>query len=688
MKRATNRILVLLLAVFMVVSMIPMTATADTKATYNLWIGGTQVTDDNLSGPGWAFDPGSNTLTLTNVNIGGEGGIPVDSSSGVGIYAEGMDLTIKGTGEVKAKWGIYSKDGTLTLVGKDAAVELSTDLTVTGTEADAIYASGDINITNSKLLLTSSGGSGVYAYEGAITIKGSEISTTDFSYCGIYALLSIAISDKSKINLDMIEDGYGEYGIYADAGEVSIENSKVDIGACDDWGIYAYQDYDEDDVAISINNSQVTTGGDEAGIYAYYDDIVLSENNTIEVTDSEYPIWVYYGNVDIKNSKVTAVGESSAYGICAYYGTLTISGAKSLVEAEGYDYAVDGEEGLILTDVSIIKPEGGAVSPGGNTIYDAGGNVATYVLIQGNGYADIIRLAGKDRYVTAMEAANHLKEQQGIDKFNSVVLASGKNFPDALSASYLAYVKDGPILLVDTAVVGTITDYVNANLAEGGKVYIVGGKGAVPLEVDEKIAAVSGEESVVRLAGKDRFATNLLVLGEAGVEGKDMLVASGMGFADALSASAAKRPILLVGAMLTTAQKDYLTENNASLTGQFYVIGGTGAVSQDVYDAVSEYGTVERLKGSDRFTTSVAVANKFFPDSVETVVVANGVNFPDGLSGGPIAAYYDAPLILVTDGVKSHAVDFFAEKAAKKLVVVGGKGVVSDETAEIIAGLS
>lgn len=297
----------------------------------------------------------------------------------------------------------------------------------------------------------------------------------------------------------------------------------------------------------------------------------------------------------------------------------------------------------------------------------------------------ILRISGKNRAATAIEAANHLKEKNRIEKFDNVVIASGTGFADALSASYLAYKKDGPILLVDNSSISTVADFVNDNLASGGKVFIVGGKGAVPYDVDEKIIAANGAGSVVRLAGKNRYITNILVLDEAGVEGEDLLVASGSGFADALSASAAKKPIFLVGASLSEEQVTYLNSHAASLSSSYYVIGGNGAVSQEIESTLDDYGSVKRLKGSNRYATSVAVADEFFPGNVDTVVIANGMNFPDGLSGGPVAAEYDAPLILVTDKDYSHAVQQFAQKNAFHLVIMGGKGVISDYTASMIA---
>ena len=93
----------------------------------------------------------------------------------------------------------------------------------------------------------------------------------------------------------------------------------------------------------------------------------------------------------------------------------------------------------------------------------------------------ILRIAGSNRSATAIEAAKQLKARKGIEKFDNIVIASGTGFADALSASYLAYKKDGPILLVDKSSITTVTDFVNENLATGGKVFIVGGEGAVSL---------------------------------------------------------------------------------------------------------------------------------------------------------------------------------------------------------------
>ena len=206
---------------------------------------------------------------------------------------------------------------------------------------------------------------------------------------------------------------------------------------------------------------------------------------------------------------------------------------------------------------------------------------------------------------------------------------------------------------------------------KGGKVYILGGEGAVPTTVE----AISGYE-VVRLAGKSRYDTNLAILEEAGIAGDEIIVATGKSFADSLSASAAKLPILLVkpGAALSEEAKAIAEGMN-----KFYIIGGAGAVSAEIEAELGAYGEVVRVAGKSRYETSVAVAETFFAD-VDKAVAASGKNFPDGLCGGPLAAAMDAPLILTADGKTEAAAAYMAENAIVSGYVLGGFEALADET--------
>ena len=293
---------------------------------------------------------------------------------------------------------------------------------------------------------------------------------------------------------------------------------------------------------------------------------------------------------------------------------------------------------------------------------------------------EVIRLFGDSRYDTGYAVADALKTALGVEKFEAAVVATGKNFADALAGSYLAVEKNAPILLTNGKAdnIAELHAYIAANVVEGGKVYILGGEGAVPTEAD----AIDGYE-VVRLFGDSRYDTNLAILTEAGVAGDSIIVATGKTFADSLSASAAKLPILLVkpNAALNDAQKEILAGMK-----NIYIVGGEGAVSEAYAEELAAFGEVTRVYGQSRYDTSVEIAKTFFED-VDAAVVASGKNFPDGLCGGPLAAAMNAPLVLTINGKTTAAADYVAEKEIKSGYVLGGDGALFEETVVEIFGV-
>lgn len=296
---------------------------------------------------------------------------------------------------------------------------------------------------------------------------------------------------------------------------------------------------------------------------------------------------------------------------------------------------------------------------------------------------EVIRLCGTGRYETAYAIADALKDVLGIEKFDTVVIATGKNFADALSGSYLASMKNAPILLTNgkTEQIKQLHDYIRKNVSKGGMIYILGGTGAVT-EAVEKIQAEGYR--VKRLQGSNRYETNLAILKEAGITGYEMIVATGKEFADSLSASAAKLPILLVkpDTTLSKEQKTVLKEIE-----KIYVIGGEAAVSSAYEKELKQFGNVERICGRSRYETSVAAA-RIFCENSDLAVIANGKKFPDGLCGGPLAAALNAPLILTADGKTDTAENYLAEKKITSGYVLGGDNALSDETVNMVFGLA
>jgi len=166
-------------------------------------------------------------------------------------------------------------------------------------------------------------------------------------------------------------------------------------------------------------------------------------------------------------------------------------------------------------------------------------------------------------------------------------------------------------------------------------------------------------ESVVRLQGSNRFGTATAIsqsqwatAGDASdprAQAKAVVLSRSDTFADAVSGSAlaaAKQgPLLLTNSTtLTAATQTEITRvlgaDNMSAT--VYILGGTGAISQSIQDALAAHYDVRRLSGSNRYETSLSIANEIDPDPTY-VLAATGNNFPDALSAGTAAGAYDFP---------------------------------------------
>ena len=291
-----------------------------------------------------------------------------------------------------------------------------------------------------------------------------------------------------------------------------------------------------------------------------------------------------------------------------------------------------------------------------------------------------LRIYGTSRYETSMKTADQFKKELG-KAFENVIVASGADYADALSASYLAKVKNAPILIVANtdAIMNTVTDYIKKNAKSGANVYIVGGKAAVPEAMEIKLKSAGLKPT--RLEGSNRYETNIAVLKAANVSSQELLIASGLSYADALSGSAVGLPIMLVGKTLTDAQVSYLK----SLSGKkATVIGGPGAVSEEAATAVGKCGkSVSRLGGATRYETSLLVAQKYFP-SAPTLALAYGLSFPDGLCGGALAMRYKCPLILATSKNTADAKKYAKSIKAENTVTFGGTALISDAALKTI----
>ncbi|MBS3956342.1 MAG: S8 family serine peptidase [Clostridiales bacterium] len=257
----------------------------------------------------------------------------------------------------------------------------------------------------------------------------------------------------------------------------------------------------------------------------------------------------------------------------------------------------------------------------------------------------VVRHAGMNRFETAVAVSS-----ANWESADTVVLATGAGFADALGATSLAGVFDAPILLTPAKAlpkaVASEIERLGAN-----RVIIVGGENAVGPGVEATLA----EDYVVeRFAGRDRYETSALIAKEvAAVLGGDysgeVFVVSGGTFPDALAISPyayrARIPVLLVDEEPRQAVLDAIGEIGAS---QAWVVGGTSAVSDDAVDALGVQ--TERIAGATRFETAAIAAEMAVMmgwGEFSTVGIATGVDFADGVAGGA-AVGRDGGVMLLT----------------------------------------
>ena len=301
------------------------------------------------------------------------------------------------------------------------------------------------------------------------------------------------------------------------------------------------------------------------------------------------------------------------------------------------------------------------------------------------------RVSGDTRYDTMGSLAGRGNWAVG----GSVILASGANYPDALAASSLAGGLDAPILLTDP---NSLSDAARDRLETfcPSRVFIVGGNAAVSPDVERQVKELLGSGcAVFRVAGQTRYETSL-VAAEVNPKSSDtVIVATGSNYADALSVSpyafASGSPVLLCDSSsgLTGAAVESIRSGGYS---KAVIVGGTAAVPASVEGQLRSagIGDVTRLSGATRFETSSMIADFELGSglgfSMDGVLLATGMNFPDALSAGPLAGRSRAPLLLVDPGAE-HACTYLSGFRGKvsSATVVGGAAAVPEEDRLAIA---
>ena len=328
-------------------------------------------------------------------------------------------------------------------------------------------------------------------------------------------------------------------------------------------------------------------------------------------------------------------------------------------------------------------------------------------------YASAVnRLSGNVRYDTM----GAIVEEAYPKRADTVIVASGENFPDALASSGLAGKLDAPVVLTDSYQLSARADGQLARL-HPNRVIVVGGPSAVSDDVVDQISkrvTAPTEADVVRISGATRRDTANEIFAQApkmhaknapdqNWSADTAIIATGENFVDALSISSlAKKqsyPVFLSGqdgldASTVKDIKDYGFTN-------VIIAGGSQAVPQTVISQLKTAGVdgsnIHRIGGATRYQTSLQIAQyqkQFYKAKLNSPVFATGENFPDALAGGVLAGKKNNPIVLVSPdtSVNTDALNWIKSTGGFNpksdfAYVLGGVDAVSEEVSDQISSI-
>ncbi len=295
---------------------------------------------------------------------------------------------------------------------------------------------------------------------------------------------------------------------------------------------------------------------------------------------------------------------------------------------------------------------------------------------------DVDRTAGGDRFATSVAIS-----QAGYpdpSTAHTVYVSSALGFADALSAGPAASHDNGPLLLtLPSSLPASISQEIGR--LHPAKIVVIGGVSSVSSAVYDQLSRMA--PTVTRYSGADRYATARDVIRQTFPSAATVYVATGANFPDSLSAGGAAgahgEPLLLVNGSASAPDPDTVSLLRSLGTTHIVIVGGTASVSAAMAQSLSQYATVTRQAGGDRFGTSVAVNEDAFT-TAGTVLLSSGMNFPDALGASAWAGASGSPLYIAPSYCVPEATlaDIYY-LGATKIAVTGGTAALDDNAADL-----
>ena len=405
-----KKVMAVCVAAALLVAMVPAYVFA-AETTYDLWVGGVQVTSANKDdivkaindaanatvATGTAtYDPESETLTLNGFSYTGQGYV-YDSPWCAAIFAEN-DLTVKVVGSNTVTASVtnpYTAEalyvgGALTITGDSGS-----SLSLTGAGINGVDCGGNLKIED--VTVNATGTSGLCSWEGNITINNATVYATATG-SGIYEGAIIALEKN-----------------------ITIENSKVTATAISG---YAININGTDWNTCTIKNGEVTISNAECGMrLATYANLNV-ENSTLTITATDKAIDALGLNDILVDNHVVYAGNDAASATAAD-ATLVATYENKYVKIEPvkYDLWVAGVQ-LTGTNLVIDSTDSAAIS--GTATYDPDSKTLTLnnFSYTGEGYLTDFKVGGS--YFSAAIFSD----------FSLTVLLEGDSVITHVNASY------------------------------------------------------------------------------------------------------------------------------------------------------------------------------------------------------------------------------------------------------------
>lgn len=288
------------------------------------------------------------------------------------------------------------------------------------------------------------------------------------------------------------------------------------------------------------------------------------------------------------------------------------------------------------------------------------------------------RIAGSNPYETAIALNTHLPDHS----LDTMILATGNDFPDAIAGGTMVQPLNGSVLLLDpksSTIDSQLIQTIQRLLKQKGRILIIGGTSAIPPKVEQQLVHIFGQQHrIERIAGRNRQETSVNIAKWVNESPEEIFLVNGNHFPDASViaplASKNKAPVLLnrSGNELDQEIKDYLAAQQTKRLKKVTIVGGSAAVSEKVGTRLQEMGIqVERIYGADRYLTALEVAKRFYKNS-DSMILASGLTYSDVLATSRYSVDHAAPVLLTPpEQLLNRVNEYIQQNKVRKITMIG-----------------